>query len=165
MACRCCMAVAQWVAPSFVDLHYTKKVKDISKCSRYFVQFHELALILVFKSRYWQISLIFCVVYIFGKWVGLIASSVCSLVKYLISNMHCFKFTWIQKVFPSWEPAATVEIHRRLLADCGRGLVIDFSPPWRSDKDRTSTRTWRHARYAHDVVAARRYRQFLYPSL
>ena len=30
-----------------------KKVKDILKFSRCFVQFHELALVLVFKSRYW----------------------------------------------------------------------------------------------------------------
>ncbi len=29
-----------------------KKVKDILKCSRCFVQFHELALIFVFTSRY-----------------------------------------------------------------------------------------------------------------
>ena len=36
-----------------------KKVKDILKFSTYFVQFHELALILVFKSRYRQTSLTF----------------------------------------------------------------------------------------------------------
>ncbi len=42
-----------------------KKVKDILNFSTCFVQFSDLALILVFKSRYWQISLTFlCVVYI-----------------------------------------------------------------------------------------------------
>ncbi len=40
-----------------------KKVKDILKFSRCFVQFRELALILVFKSRYWQYPWRFCVVY------------------------------------------------------------------------------------------------------
>ncbi len=46
-------------------IHYTKKVKDILKFSRYFVPFRELVLILLFKSRYWQISLTFlCSVYL-----------------------------------------------------------------------------------------------------
>ncbi len=48
-----------------LHVHYTKKVKDILKLSRCFVQFRELALILVFKSRYLQISLTFlCTVYV-----------------------------------------------------------------------------------------------------
>ncbi len=40
-----------------ITLH--NKVKDILTFSKCFVQFWELAVILVFKSRYWQISLTF----------------------------------------------------------------------------------------------------------
>ncbi len=44
-------------------IHYTKKLRGYFDFSRCFVLFRELALMIVFKSRYWQIFLLLCVRY------------------------------------------------------------------------------------------------------
>ncbi len=51
-----------------------------------FVQFRELALILVFKSRYWQISLTFYVVYIVY-----IKYTIIETCKLETSGLHLYK--------------------------------------------------------------------------
>ncbi len=73
----------------------TQKVKDILKVSRCFVRFRELALILVFNSRYWQISLTFLCSVDCLTWTALMGAKIYN------SNMNTHTSNWNVSVYLS----------------------------------------------------------------